>query len=77
MQDFAYWLEQLQQHRLYQQHAQQDPTESSSIIQLQGKGGSGDVISSSGTRGHASSPPYSPSASSKIDGKELNLITLI
>ena len=72
MQDFAYWLEQLQQHRLYQQHAQQDPTESSSIIQLKGKGTANEAcISSSGTRGHASSPPYSPSSvhSNKIEGK--------
>ena len=71
MQDFGYWLEQLQQHRLYQQHLQQDPTESSSIIQLQGKGTLNEaVISGSGARGHVSSPPYSPSSahSSKIEG---------
>ena len=71
MQDFGYWLEQLQQHRLYQQNVQQDPAENPSIIQLQGKGSSHDaIISSSGTRGYASTPPYSPSSThtSKIEG---------
>ena len=34
MQDFGFWLEQLQQHRLYQQHIQQDEGEAPSITQL-------------------------------------------
>ena len=73
MQDFGFWLEQLQQHRLYQQNLQQDPIETPSIIQLSGKVTSSDTSAlNPGQRGRMSSPPYSPAAahSSKTEGKQ-------
>jgi hypothetical protein len=62
MQDFGFWLEQLQQHRLYQQNLQQEQTEQPSIIQLSGKVTSSDTSTLPlGQRVHISPPPYSPS----------------
>ena len=72
MQDFGFWLEQLQQHRLYQQNLQQEQTEAPSIIQLSGKVTSSDTSTLPlGQRGHISSPPYSPSIgqSTKEEGR--------
>ena len=63
MQDFGFWLEQLQQHRLYQQNLQQDQGEAPSIIQLSGRVTSCDTSTfSPGQRGRALSPPHSPPA---------------
>ena len=72
MQDFGFWLEQLQQHRLYQQNLKQDQGEAPSIIQLSGRITSSDSSTfSPGQRGRTLSPPHSPSTvhSSKAEGK--------
>ena len=74
MQDFGFWLEQLQQHRLYQQNLQQDQAEPPSIIQLSGKVTSSDNSPlPPGQRGRMSSPPYSPSIahSLKAEGRPI------
>ena len=74
--DFGFWLEQLQQHRLYQQNKQEDPTEAASIIQLSGKVTSSDNSQFPSTpRGYVSSTPYSPSVTSNVksEGKLIEI----
>ena len=58
MQDFGFWLEQLQQHRMYQQHLHREQAGEApqSIIQL----GSGKIISGDVRATQVLSPPGSP-----------------